>query len=76
MSKTPDKYHGTKEYLLVYSLLISAAQHRGTITYKEVAKIMGLPLSGQDMGQKTGHLLGEIPRKSSAMADQCCQRSP
>ncbi len=63
MSKIPDQYRGTKEYLLVYSLLISAAQHRGIITYKDVAKIMGLPLTGQDMGQKTGRLLGEISKE-------------
>ncbi len=54
------KYRGTKEFLLVYSELINAARRRQTITYQEVADLMGLPSSGHHMGSETGHLLGEI----------------
>ncbi len=54
------KYRGTKEFLLVYSELIQAARRRGTVTYKGVAELMGLPLTGNYMGAETGHLLGEI----------------
>jgi len=55
-----DKYRGTKEYYLIYSELITAARYRGTITYQEIAKIIGLPLKGSYMGAEIGHLLGEI----------------
>lgn len=55
-----DKYRGSKEYLLVYGELIQAARYRGTVTYQEIAKIMGLPLQGSYMGSATGQMLGEI----------------
>ena len=55
------KYRGTKEYLLVYSKLLTAARYKGTVTYQEVAQIMGLPTSGNFMGTEVGHLLGQIP---------------
>ena len=61
--KIVDKYSGSKEFLLVYSALISAARLRGTVTYQEVAKIMGLPLRGSHMGKEVGHLLGEISER-------------
>ncbi len=60
MAAMQDKYRGSKEYLLVYAELITAARYRGTFTYQEVAKIMGLPLMGSHMGRETGVLLGEI----------------
>ena len=55
-----DKYRGTKEYHLIYSELITAAKYRGTITYQEIAQIIGLPLRGSYMGSEIGQLLGEI----------------
>ena len=60
MSVVKDKYRKTKEYHLVYSELINAARHRGTVTYQEIAKIIGLPLKGNYMGAEIGQLLGEI----------------
>ena len=60
MPVVSDKYRGTKEYYLIYSELITAARYRGTITYQEIAQIIGLPLKGSYMGAEIGHLLGEI----------------
>ncbi|PYU32929.1 MAG: hypothetical protein DMG28_10085 [Acidobacteria bacterium] len=54
------KYRGKKEFLLVYSELINGARRRGTLTYQEVAELMGLPPRGSHMGVEAGHLLGEI----------------
>jgi len=58
--KYTTKYRGSKEYLLVYCELIRAARYRGMTTYKAVADIMGLPLTGRHMGAEVGHMLGEI----------------
>lgn len=60
MSVVSNKYRGTKEYHLIYSELITASRYRGTITYQEIAQIIGLPLKGSYMGAEIGHLLGEI----------------
>jgi hypothetical protein len=55
-----DKYRGKKEYHLVYNELINAARYRGTVTYQEIASLMGLPLTGNYMQSQVGHILGEI----------------
>ena len=60
MAAVANRYRGTKEYLLVYSRLITAAQLRGTVTYQEIAKILRLPLQGSHMGSEIGWILGEI----------------
>jgi hypothetical protein len=57
VSKT---YRGTKEYLLIYSELIRAAQYRGVVTYQELADLVVLPLQGNFMGQELAHHTGEI----------------
>ena len=54
------RYRGTKAYSLIFSELITAAKYRGTITYQEIAKIIGLPLQGNYLGSEVGALLGEI----------------
>ena len=54
------KYRGTKEYYIVFNELINAARYRGTVTYQEIAKIMGLPMKGNYMGSQIGWVLGEI----------------
>jgi hypothetical protein len=54
------KYRGTREYALVYRELITAASYRGTVTYQEIAAIMGLPLIGSHMAREVGLILGEI----------------
>ncbi len=59
-SKYPGKYRETKEHLLVYCELIRAARHRGTVTFQEVAEIMGLRLSGAYMAAEVGHMIGAI----------------
>jgi len=55
-----DKYRSSKEYLLVYCALINAARNRGTVTYQELAEIMGLPLTGNYMGREVGNMIGII----------------
>lgn len=60
MSTSEVRYRGTKEYALVYTELITAAKYRGTVTYQEIAKLIGLPLQGNHMGKEIGQLLGEI----------------
>lgn len=54
------KYRGTIEYALVYNELITAARYRGTVTYQEIAKLMGIPLVGGYMAKLIGEILGEI----------------
>lgn len=65
MAIMKDKYCGTTIYHLIYSELITAARYRGTITYQEIAQLMGLPLSGNYMGLEVGHILGEISEDES-----------
>ena len=60
MSIVKNKYRGTKAYAQVYSELITAARYRGSITYQEIAQLIGLPLQGSHMGREIGQILGEI----------------
>lgn len=60
MPVVEERYKDSVEYFKVYSDLISAARNKTTLNYKDVARIMGLPETGQNMGTETGHLLGEI----------------
>lgn len=60
MPIVPNKYRGTTIYQLVYAELVAAARYRGTVTYQEIAQLMGLPLTGSHMGSELGHILGEI----------------
>jgi hypothetical protein len=55
-----DKYRCTGEYFLVFCELVKAARHRGTVTYQEVADVVGMPTVGAHMGKEVGHLCGEI----------------
>ena len=48
------------EFYLVYSALIQAARHRGTVTYQELAHVLGLPLRGSFMGKRIGKILGTV----------------
>lgn len=54
------KYRITKEYVLVYIELISAAKYHGTITYQEIAQIMDLPWRDEDTIREVECILGEI----------------
>ena len=60
MPVVKSKYRGTKEYSLIYVELITAARYRGTVTYQEIARIIGLPITGGFMAGELGQLLGEI----------------
>jgi len=60
MEVIPDKYRGTKEYMLVFCELLKAARYGGTTTYQAVAQILSLPSTGSYMGREVGHMVGEI----------------
>lgn len=60
MAVVTDKYRGTPVYHTVYCELLTAARYRGTVTYQEIAQVMGLPLRGNLMGKEVGNVLGEI----------------
>lgn len=60
MNTDPGRYRGKREYGLIYTELITAAKYRGTVTYQEIAQIMGLPLQGNHMSREVGWVLGEI----------------
>ena len=60
MNVVEEKYRRSVEYFKVFSELITAAKYHGVLIYKDIAKIMNLPETGQHMGAETGHLLGEI----------------
>lgn len=56
----PNKYSGTGQYFLVFNELVSAARHRGTVTYQELAQVLGFPTSGNYMATEIGQILDEI----------------
>ena len=60
MTQNAGKYRGQKIYHFVYHELIMAARYHGVITYQEIARLMGLPMSGNYMGKELGEILGEI----------------
>lgn len=60
MSTATGEHRGSKEYFLVYAELITAARHRGTVTYQELADLIGLPVTGTHMGNELGKYLGAI----------------
>ncbi len=60
MSEQTEEFMRSKEYHIVFSELISTASRRGIITYQEIAKIIGLPLSGNYMGSQIAGIAGQI----------------
>lgn len=60
MTTIGSKYRGTKEFLRVYMKLIAAAQQRGTISYLDVAEVLGIEQPGHHMARQVGQVLGEI----------------
>jgi hypothetical protein len=66
MSTVEKPYRGTKEFALVHAELITAAKFRGTVTYQEIAQLVGLPLVGNYMQKEVGRLLGEISMEEVA----------
>ena len=60
------KYQGQKIYHFVYHELVMAARYRGLVTYQEIAKLMGLLLTGGHMAREVGQILGEISQDEIA----------
>jgi hypothetical protein len=60
MTTIGSKYRGTKQFLRVYSRLISAAEKREFVYYEEVAAILGIREPGHHMAREVGQVLGEI----------------
>ena len=60
MTTLGSKYRGTKEFLLIYSKLITAASFRGVVSYTNVARILGIDSPGHHMAREVGQVLGEI----------------
>jgi len=56
----PDKYRGSTEYRSACDELIRVARAGKTIYYSDLANILGLPTSGDQMRHEVSHLLGEI----------------
>lgn len=65
MTQVNSRYRGSREYLLTYSELINAARYRGTLTYKDIAAILGIHTPGNHMSRETGWILGEISEDES-----------
>jgi hypothetical protein len=61
------KYRRKPEYFLAYAELLAAARRRGTVTYREIAFVTGLPLQGNPMAATVGQLLGEISEDEHQM---------
>lgn len=59
-TKAAGKYRGKPEYFLGFAELLMAARRRGTVTYREIAFVTGLPMVGHQMATEVGTLLGEI----------------
>ena len=55
-----NKYLGSKELVLVHSELLNAAKYRGVVTYQELAKLIGLPMTGGYMAGVLGKILEAI----------------
>ena len=60
MEPYPVRYRGKTIYHFVFHELVMAARYRGLVTYQEIAKMIGLPMSGSYMGHEVGWILGEI----------------
>ncbi len=60
MTTIGTKYRGSKEYHLIFCKLITAAQKRDEMPYKEVADILGINTPGHHMAREVGQVLGEI----------------
>jgi len=66
MTRIGSKYRGTREFLLVYVKLITAAQYRGTVYYQEIARILSIDQPGHHMAREVGQVLGEVSEDEHA----------
>jgi hypothetical protein len=55
-----ERSRDTRESAIIFMELITAARYRGTVTYQELAALVGLPLQGNYMGAMLGGYLGAI----------------
>lgn len=60
------EYRGTTMYDLARDELIQAARFHGTVTYKEVAAVMGLREWGEDMNASIG---GEVGKAATEISE-------
>lgn len=60
MPVVPDTYRRSTKYALAYSALVLAAHSRSMITYAGIARLTGLPATGNPMAKEVGRLVGEI----------------
>jgi hypothetical protein len=61
------KYRHKPEYFLAYAELLAAARRRGTVTYREIAFVTGLPMRWPRMLVEVGDLVGEISKDEHLM---------
>jgi hypothetical protein len=66
---TSKQYRGTREYALIFAELITAARYRGTVTYQELAELVGLPLQGNFMGAELGDAGLRVPSGPSSCSE-------
>ena len=70
MGTVMDKFRGSVPYHQLFTELVTAARYRGTVTYQELAQVLGLPLSG-------GHMAGVLRQVLGVIAeDEYAQRRP
>lgn len=60
------KYRGQQIYHFVYHELVMAARYCGVVRYQEIARMMGLPVTGSHMAREVGQILGEISQEEVA----------
>ena len=63
---TSDRIEDGRPFLRVYGLLIRAAELHGTVTYPQIAELMGLPRQGSNTGRRIGEMLGAITDRERA----------
>lgn len=66
MSTLRTKYRNSVKFMQVYAELILAAREKRTVTYQQIAALVGLPTTGSHMAREVGQLLGEISNAEHA----------
>jgi len=66
MGTVMDKFRGSVPYHQLFTELVTAARYRGTVTYQELAQVLGLPLSGGHMAGVLRQVLGVIAQDEYA----------
>lgn len=50
---------------MIYAELVTAARHKGVVSYQDIAKLIGLPLTGSYMGHTIGAYVGAISQNEA-----------